>query len=59
MVLFQRKAWMDRPTAHSWAAGVFEPYVEAKGVKRDRVLFMDNLDAQARLLHGTRTHARV
>lgn len=57
MVLFQPKAWMDRKIAHEWAGECYEPYVDGRGTNRDRVLFMDNLDAQ--VWHALRAASRA
>ena len=52
VVLWQEKAWVDRPTALEWAEKVIKPFIEAEcnaGVasSSDRyLLFQDNLDAQ-------------
>ena len=52
VVLWQDKAWVDRPTAREWAEKVVKPFIQAErdaGVasSSDRyLLFQDNLDAQ-------------
>jgi len=52
VVLWQDKAWVDRPLALEWVEDVMKPFIEAErkaGVcgERDRYLmFQDNLDAQ-------------
>ena len=51
-VLWQDKAWVDRPLALEWAEDVIKPFIEAEraaGIARDDaryLLFQDNLDAQ-------------
>ena len=52
VVLWQDKAWVDRPLAMEWAEDVIKPFIEAEraaGVAKDTsryLLFQDNLDAQ-------------
>jgi hypothetical protein len=52
VVLWQDKAWVDRPLALEWAEDVIKPFVEAErkaGVAETStryLLFQDNLDAQ-------------
>ena len=48
---------MDRKIAHEWAGECYEPYVDGRGTNRDRVLFMDNLDAQ--VWHALRAASRA
>ena len=51
-MLWQQKAWVDRPVALEWAEDVIQPFVEAvrkAGVASENtryLLFQDNLDAQ-------------
>lgn len=45
----QAKAWMDRTVAGEWAERTLKKHLkEVGGLDVERVLFMDNLDAQAR-----------
>jgi transposase-like protein len=53
-VLFQKKAWFDRPTALDWVQEVYKPYVE--GVPGEKLLLCDNLDAQ--VVMGFRSAAK-
>jgi hypothetical protein len=52
VVLWQEKAWVDRPLAVEWVEDVMKPFIESErkaGVcgEQDRyLLFQDNLDAQ-------------
>ena len=52
IVLWQDKAWVDRPVAVEWAQDVIAPFVEAErkaGVANSStryLLFQDNLDSQ-------------
>ena len=52
VVLWQDKAWVDRPLALEWAADVIKPFIQAErkaGVadaSTRYLLFQDNLDAQ-------------
>ena len=52
VVLWQKKAWVDRPVALDWVKQVLKPFVQAEraaGVMSDSdryLLFEDNLDAQ-------------
>jgi hypothetical protein len=47
----QAKAWMDRDTTQQWARRTLKHHLkDVGGLNVERVLFMDNLDAQARLL---------
>ena len=52
VVLWQDKAWVDRPLAREWAEDVFKPFIQAErkaGVASDTtryLLFQDNLDSQ-------------
>ena len=52
MVLWQDKAWVDRPLALEWAQDVVKPFIESErraGVADDNtryLLFQDNLDSQ-------------
>ena len=52
VVLWQQKAWVDRPLALEWAQDVIQPFIESErkaGVATPNtryILFQDNLDAQ-------------
>ena len=52
VVLWQAKAWVDRPLALEWAQDVMKPFIEAerKAVVATAdtryILFQDNLDSQ-------------
>ena len=52
VVLFQEKAWVDRPVAEEWVEDVIEPFIRGErkaGVATNAtryLLFQDNLDAQ-------------
>jgi hypothetical protein len=52
VVLWQEKAWVDRPVALEWAEDVMAPFIESErkaGVATDDtryLLFQDNLEAQ-------------
>ena len=55
VVLFQPKAWVDRPVAEEWVEDVIESFIRGErkaGVATDATryfLFQDNLDAQKQL----------
>jgi Transposase len=46
-VQFQRKAWMDRPTALQWVDELYKPIAAETG--GEQLLFCDNLDAQVHM----------
>ena len=52
VVLWQAKAWVDRPVAMEWAEDVVKPFIEAErkaGIASEMtryLLFQDNLDSQ-------------
>ena len=52
MVLWQDKAWVDRPLALEWAEDVIKPFIQAErkagvaAAARRYLLFQDNLDSQ-------------
>ena len=52
VVLWQAKAWVDRPLALEWAEDVIKPFIEAErkagvaGSSTRYLLFQDNLDSQ-------------
>ena len=52
VVLWQDKAWVDRPLAMEWAEDVIKPFIEAErkagvaGATDRYLLFQDNLDSQ-------------
>jgi hypothetical protein len=46
-VRVQAKAWMDRATAHEWAQRTLKKHLQdVGGLRVERLLLMDNLDAQ-------------
>ena len=49
-ILYQKKAWADRPTSEAWVRKVLHPHLEARafaeGVYPSMILFCDNLDSQ-------------
>ena len=49
-VMFQKKAWFDRPTSKLWDKEVFARHIEERtdkeGVRPESIAFCDNLDAQ-------------
>mmetsp|Transcript_35205 Transcript_35205/g.86357 ORF Transcript_35205/g.86357 Transcript_35205/m.86357 type:complete len:924 (-) Transcript_35205:243-3014(-) len=45
-VLWQPKAWSDRPTHLKWLEGPWKRHCDADGEETERLLFMDNLDSQ-------------
>ena len=52
VVLWQPKAWVDRPTAVEWAEKVIQPFIQAErlagvaSLSSRYILFQDNLDSQ-------------
>jgi len=49
-ILFQKKAWADRPTSETWVRQVLHPHIDERtrleGREPSTILFCDNLDAQ-------------
>ena len=67
VVLWQAKAWVDRPLAKEWVEDVMEPFIEAErkaGVASETtryILFQDNLDSQKQpdYINSSRTSASM
>ena len=64
MVLWQPKAWCDRPIALEWAKLVFKKVIDADSAagvcesEDSYLLIQDNLDSQKQPEYGTSTSSR-